>query len=311
MTTVDLTLDGKRVASLPSAGRGARVATLAVPAGAHTLGVALIRRRDIEGVEELFAVHAESSGIASFTVNGPLHPTGTGDTPSRRRIFSCYPSGAAEEPACAAEILEGLATRAYRRPVAADDSALATLIDFYAAGRAEGSFDAGIQRALARLLVDPEFIFRIEDEPAELPAGSCLPRQRRRSRVALVVFPLEQHSRRRAARRGCRRRAAQARRARARSTAHARRPEGRCARRRASRCSGCSCAWWTPCRRRPGSSTAICARRCARKPSCCSRAWCARIAASSTCSTPTTRSSTSGSRGTTACRTSAAAASVA
>ena len=169
---VELTLDGQRAAVLPSAGRNARVATLAVPAGAHTLGVALIRRRDIEGVDDLFAVHAESSGIASFTVNGPLRASGIGDTPSRRRIFSCYPDGPAEETACAAEILGGLATRAYRRPVAADDAALATLTDFYAAGRAESSFDAGIQRALARLLVDPEFIFRIEAEPAELPAGT-------------------------------------------------------------------------------------------------------------------------------------------
>jgi hypothetical protein len=169
---VDLTVDGKRAALLPSAGRNARVATLAVSAGAHTLGVALIRRRDIEGVEDLFAVHAESSGIASFTVNGPLNATGAGDTPSRRRIFSCSPAGSGGETACATEILKGLATRAYRRPVAADDVALAASLDFYAAGRAEGSFDAGIQRALARLLVDPEFIFRIESEPAELPPGA-------------------------------------------------------------------------------------------------------------------------------------------
>ena len=105
---VELTLDGERAALLPSTGpRNARVATLAVTAGAHTLGVALIRRHDIEGVDDLFAVHAESSGIASFTVNGPLHATGTGDTPSRRRIFSCFPAGPAEETACAAEILEG------------------------------------------------------------------------------------------------------------------------------------------------------------------------------------------------------------
>ncbi len=185
---VDLTLDGQRVALLPTAGRGARVAALAVPAGTHTIGVALMRRHDTEGVEDLFAVHAESTSIASFTVNGPLQPTGTGDTPSRRRIFSCTPAsadedagrdargratqGAVAEAACATEILQGIATRAYRRPVATEDPALAALLDFYEAGRAEGSFDAGIQRALSRLLVDPEFIFRIESEPDDLPAGS-------------------------------------------------------------------------------------------------------------------------------------------
>ena len=90
-----------------------------------------MRRHDTEGVDDLFAVHAESTGIASFTVNGPLQPTGTGDTPSRRRIFSCTPASADEEAACAAEILEGIATRAYRRPVAAEDPALATLLGFY------------------------------------------------------------------------------------------------------------------------------------------------------------------------------------
>ncbi len=169
---VDVSIDGERVALLPTAGRGARVATLAVSAGPHTLGVSLVRRHDTEGVEDLFAVHAESTSIASFTINGPLRPSGTGDTPSRRRIFTCSPASAAEEEPCAAEILGTIATRAYRRPVGAEDPALAALMDFYAAGRAEGSFDAGIQRALARLLVDPEFIFRIEDEPADLAAGS-------------------------------------------------------------------------------------------------------------------------------------------
>src|SRR5690606_26056442 len=110
--------------------------------------------------------------IASIAIVGPSHATGTGDTASRRQIFSCFPTSLAEEAACAAEILKGLATRAYRRPMAADDAALATLIGFYAAGRAEGTFDTGIQRALARLLVDPEFIFRFEVEPADLPAGA-------------------------------------------------------------------------------------------------------------------------------------------
>jgi len=167
-----VTIDGQRVALLPSAGRNARVVTLPVAAGEHTVGVALIRSRNTEGVDDLFAVHARSSGIASFTVNGPLNATGVGDTPSRRRIFRCSPASLAEEPACAEEILASLATHAYRRPVAADDNALATLMQFYAEGRAEGSFDSGIQRALARLLVDPEFIFRIEPEPADLPAGT-------------------------------------------------------------------------------------------------------------------------------------------
>jgi hypothetical protein len=133
---VDVSIDGTRVALLPTAGRAPRVATLAVPAGAHTLGVALVQRHDTQGVEDLFAVHAESSSIASFTINGPLQPSGAGDTPSRRRIFSCSPDSPAEEAPCAAEILSKLATRAYRRPIEADDPAVTTLLDFYQAGRA-------------------------------------------------------------------------------------------------------------------------------------------------------------------------------
>jgi hypothetical protein len=170
---VAITVDGERAAVLPNKGpRSPRIVTLPIAAGARTIGVALIRRHDTEGVDDLFAVHQESSGVASFTVNGPLHASGSGDTPSRRRIFSCTPDGPAAETSCATEILARLATRAYRRPVAAGDDALATLVDFYGKGRAEGSFDAGIQRALARLLVDPEFIFRIEAEPVDLNAGS-------------------------------------------------------------------------------------------------------------------------------------------
>ena len=167
---VEITLNGERAAVLPRG--GPRAAVLAIPAGPHTLGAAIIRKRDAQGVDDLFAVHAPTPGITSVAIIGPRNATGVGDTPSRRRIFVCSPAGEAEEAACAAEILGQLAERAYRRPLTADDPAVSVLLEFYSAGRAEGSFDAGIQRALARVLVDPEFIFRFETEPADLPAGS-------------------------------------------------------------------------------------------------------------------------------------------
>jgi len=167
---VEITIDGERVALLPRT--GPRGVTVAVTAGPHMLGAALVRRRDAEGVDDLFAVHAGSIGVTNVAVVGPLRAGGSGDTPSRRRIFVCSPASPAVEPECAAEILRGLAARAYRRPIAEDDAALATLLEFYGAGRAAGSFEAGIQQALARLLVDPEFIFRFETEPADLPAGA-------------------------------------------------------------------------------------------------------------------------------------------
>ncbi len=166
---IEITVNGERAAVL---GRGPRSAILAIPAGPQTLGVAIVRKRDAQGVDDLFAVHAPTPGITSVSIAGPLNATGVGDTPSRRRIFTCTPADASEETACATAILRRLAERAYRRPVAADDAALATLLEFYAAGHAQASFDAGIQRALARVLVDPEFIFRFEREPAGLAPGA-------------------------------------------------------------------------------------------------------------------------------------------
>src|SRR5207253_10394246 len=82
----------------------------------------------------------------------------------RRKIFICTPRDAASEEPCARKILSTLATRAYRRPVTEED--MQTLLEFYNAGRTEESFDAGIQRALERLLAAPSFLFRVEREPA-------------------------------------------------------------------------------------------------------------------------------------------------
>ena len=111
-------------------------------------------------------------GVASVTVNGPRNPTGTGgDTPSRRRILVCHPVNQAEERRCAKEILSTLALRAYRRPV--NDADLQPLLAIYDAGRAEGGFDAGIEQALERVLVSPQFLFRIERDPAS--RGATVP----------------------------------------------------------------------------------------------------------------------------------------
>jgi hypothetical protein len=102
----------------------------------------------------------EQPGVASVTISGPFVVGGPGDTPSRRRIFICRPAAAAQEEGCARQILETLARRAYRRAVTASE--VDTLAAFYRAGRREGSFDAGIQHALERLLCSPEFLFRID-----------------------------------------------------------------------------------------------------------------------------------------------------
>ena len=101
-------------------------------------------------------------------LEGPFDPTGPGDTSSRRRIFICRPAGTATEEPCARRILSALARRAYRRPVTDPD--VETLLRFYRAGRSEGDFERGVQEALTRLLVSPEFLFRVESDPVNVPA---------------------------------------------------------------------------------------------------------------------------------------------
>jgi cytochrome c5 len=113
--------------------------------------------------------------VDRVTITGPLgahgdsvesQAAGAVDTPSRRTILTCRPAKAAEEARCAQRILTPLARRAFRRPVAAAD--VEPLLAFYREGRADGGFEAGIEAALRRLLVSPEFLFRIERDPANV-----------------------------------------------------------------------------------------------------------------------------------------------
>jgi len=101
--------------------------------------------------------------VETLTVLGPFTPTGAGDTPSRRRIFSCRPENSGQEEQCARKILSTLAGRAYRRPATAAD--LDMLLPFYREGRKKGSFDSGIQLAMRRMLASPTFVFRTESDP--------------------------------------------------------------------------------------------------------------------------------------------------
>jgi len=109
--------------------------------------------------------------LESLTITGPFAAIGAGDTAARERIFSCRPATPDDEAPCARAILSRLARAAYRRPV--DETDLARLMPFFDAGRARGSFDAGIQHALRRILASPSFVFRIEADPADLAPGEA------------------------------------------------------------------------------------------------------------------------------------------
>jgi cytochrome c551/c552 len=102
--------------------------------------------------------------LYSISVNGPYDVSGPGDTPSRKRLFVCKPSNAAEEDSCAKRILSTLIRRAYRRPVTGAD--LQAPLRFYKEARKDGDFDAGIEMGVSAVLVSPEFLFRVEQDPS-------------------------------------------------------------------------------------------------------------------------------------------------
>jgi hypothetical protein len=142
-----------------------------VPAGPHELAVAVQDHADCAGANDLYDVYSVIGGVRDVQILGPYDATGPGDTPSRRTIFQCHPGSEAEQLGCARRILTRLASRAYRRPLAEDGPELRTLLSFYEAGRIDGGFDAGIERAVARILMSPQFLFFFEQEPAGIEPG--------------------------------------------------------------------------------------------------------------------------------------------
>ena len=166
------------------ADKGLEVRT-AVTGGRHRVGVSFDRRSALpEGilplpVDRSTYSHAQDEmqdgnpAVSGIEIIGPYNPGGVESLPSRGRLFVCQPAGdAAGEEACAWTILSNLARRAYRRP--ATDADVDTLLTFYRDARAEeGSVDAGMRAAVERVLVDPEFLFRIETDPPDSAAGTA------------------------------------------------------------------------------------------------------------------------------------------
>jgi hypothetical protein len=184
---IEITVDGTRmqVANVGGnagggRGRGGRGAAerplefrIPVKAGPRLVGVTFIEHnsaRDEETLKPRMRSRGTQAALASVTISGPYNVTGPGDSPSRKRLFVCRPSGAADELACAKKILSTLTRRAYRRP--STDADVQRLLSFYTAGKSEGGFDRGIQKALERVLVSPQFMFRIETEPASAAQGT-------------------------------------------------------------------------------------------------------------------------------------------
>jgi hypothetical protein len=196
--SLEVTLDGKRVRLAQFGGieddtkshlEGTRTADevdarfafrLPVKAGPHTIGVAFLRLTAAQTAEvwqqyQRTAIDSnETKGaphLDKVNVTGPFEASGPGDTPSRRAIFICRPAAGADALPCARKILSELARKAYRRPV--NDNDLEDLLSFYQRGRNNhGTFDQGIEMALRRLISGPEFVFRMEMDPANVAANT-------------------------------------------------------------------------------------------------------------------------------------------
>jgi mono/diheme cytochrome c family protein len=188
---IEISVDGERKALLNIDPRMAETTTglslktppIHIKAGEHRVTAAFIQR--FEGpVNDLIApidhtLADTQIGVAvgittlphvkDFSIVGPYDVTGISDTASRRRIFTCRPTSATDEPACASKIIRNLATQAFRGPVSERD--FNGLMKFYTDGRKEGDFEYAIGGAIEAILASPQFLFRLENAPSTLRAG--------------------------------------------------------------------------------------------------------------------------------------------
>jgi hypothetical protein len=175
VSKIGVTVDGESVTLVEVGYYVTADFKLTLKAGTHSLGFSLVDK-DPQEINHTWRVVPGNVGVTNVAIAGPLSSTGPGDTPSRRSIFVCQPAPAAkgagaDEVPCAKKILSTLARRAYRGPVT--DGELETLLGFYQRGRNTGSFDSGIQLAVQRMLVSPRFVFRFEEEPDGVAAGTA------------------------------------------------------------------------------------------------------------------------------------------
>ena len=194
---LEISLDGERVALLDvdqwmsvsdPGGIAMRTEPIFVQAGPRTLAAAFLQQA-AGPFEDLLSPHAWSltdrhTGIRGYgitqlphlrdlIVDGPFEVRGVSETAIRDRILTCRPSSAEEERPCAREVVEGIATRAFRRPLG--EGELRGLMAFYDEGASEAGFEGGIRLALQAVLASPRFVFRLERQAGDVAPGETYP----------------------------------------------------------------------------------------------------------------------------------------
>jgi hypothetical protein len=189
---IEVAIDGARVALLEinpkmhesdAAGASLRTPPIHVNAGPRRVSAAFIERSDgpvddlIAPIEHTLAEVniGEELGITALphlkdlTISGPHRVTGVSETPSRKKVFTCRPTAAGEEAACAEQIIKRLASQAFRGQATVED--FAELMRFYQQGQKAEGFEGGIRLALQAILAHPRLLFRLEEVPAAVEAG--------------------------------------------------------------------------------------------------------------------------------------------
>jgi len=212
---LEISIDGERVHLFDYTGLGIFVGmggdhdgsldvTLPVKAGTHKVGATFVAtnfRPDIGLIQQYDRKSIENNdlpqvqyhpAIGMLKISGPFNAEKSTDSVSREKIFVCSPANADEEPQCAKHIIMTLTGKAFRRPVSEQD--IAPMMAFYEEGRTGATFDDGIELALRRLLVDPEFLVRREHEPEDIQAGETYQLTDLELASRLSFFSLEQYS---------------------------------------------------------------------------------------------------------------------
>ena len=188
---IEVSINGERVAIFDidpkmnetTSSLSLKTASVHVQAGAQRVAAAFLQRFEgpvndlVAPIEHTMADTEIGTAVGITTlphlrnlaVVGPLKVTGVSNTVSRRKIFTCRPTSEADEAACASSIVTGLAARAFRR--APTDREAARLMDFYETGRSGRTFEVGVTKAVEAILASPQFLFRLENTPAEAKPG--------------------------------------------------------------------------------------------------------------------------------------------